>query len=183
MALFMRKNPVPFQIYRHFKGSSYQIIAIAEDSETSQLSVIYQALYSPYKIWNRSLDQFLSEVDHQKYPDAPQEYRFELITFPERSDKEKEETNQEANQETNQVEEDFDEIILDPLVLEFLESDSYEEKLNILAALHHRIDDEMLNTLAVAMDVELSGKDTMERFDELKNCILTFRKYEGSRNR
>ncbi len=182
----MRKNPIPFQIYRHFKGNLYQIMAIAQDSETSQISVIYQALYSPYKIWSRSLEMFMSPVDHSKYPQASQEFRFELITMPERSDTQMAETTNSGAAETlksESTEEDFDEVVLDPLVLEFLESDTYEEKLNILAALHHRVDEDMLNTMAIAMDVELSENDTERRFEELKNCILTFRKYEGSRLR
>jgi len=185
----VRSRPIPFQIYRHFKGNSYQIIAVAQEVETGQLQVIYQALYSPFGIWSRSLDVFMSQVDHEKYPDCKQEYRFELVQMPDRADTLKEPAPVNANEmissEMNAVstEEDYDDVVLEPLVLEFLESDTYEDKLNILAALHHKIDDAMLNTMAIAMDIELSEKDTESRFEELKNCVLTFRKYEGSRLR
>lgn len=72
---------------------------------------------------------------------------------------------------------------IDPLVMEFLESDTYEAKLNILTALHPRITDDMINTLAVAVDVEINEGETEERFAQLKNCLLTFDKYERSRVR
>lgn len=72
---------------------------------------------------------------------------------------------------------------LDPLVVEFLDADSYEERLNLLAALHPRITDEMINTLAVAVDVEIKEGDVQMRYEELKNCLLMLEKYECNRLR
>lgn len=67
----------PGQKYRHFKGSLMKIIAIAKHSETKELLVIYEHL-GTNEIWARPIDMFLSEVDHDKYPDVKQKYRFEL---------------------------------------------------------------------------------------------------------
>lgn len=72
---------------------------------------------------------------------------------------------------------------IDPLVLEFLDADSYEERLNILAALHHRITDEMINTMAISIDLEIGQGDTQERYEELKNCLLTLERFECNRLR
>lgn len=67
------------QVYRHFKGNKYQIIAVAYDSETNKKLVVYQALYDDFKVWVRDYDMFISKIDKKKYPDCKQEYRFELI--------------------------------------------------------------------------------------------------------
>ena len=72
---------------------------------------------------------------------------------------------------------------LDPGVLEFLDADSYEEKLNILAGLHHRITDHMLTTMAISCDIEVAEGDIEERYSQLRNCLLTLQKYECKRLR
>ena len=65
-------------IYKHFKGNLYRVEDIAIDSETGNECVLYRALYEDCKLFVRPKDSFLSEVDHGKYPDVKQKYRFEL---------------------------------------------------------------------------------------------------------
>lgn len=66
------------RVYRHFKGDYYLVEDIARNSETGEDYVVYRKLYGDGGLWIRPLKMFLEKVDKDKYPDAAQEYRFEL---------------------------------------------------------------------------------------------------------
>lgn len=64
--------------YKHFKNKLYKVIDIVKDcEEPDRQLVIYQALYGSKEKWAREYNDFLSEVDKNKYPDVNQKYRFE----------------------------------------------------------------------------------------------------------
>lgn len=65
-------------IYRHFKGDYYIVVDVAIHSETKEKYVVYRGLYGNNETYIRPLDMFLSKTDKAKYPNAKQEYRFEL---------------------------------------------------------------------------------------------------------
>ena len=210
----MRPSPKPQEMYRHFKGNKYQIRCLAKHSETGEMMVVYQAMYDNFQIYVRPLEMFMEEVDHAKYPDAKQKYRFELLqdtdspasgtekrvisvqaeTSVQTGTSTQSETTAQAEStvqtETStqsetlaQTAESDEQVHIDPLVMEFLDAGTYEQRLNVLAALRHRITDDMINTMAVAVDLEIKDGDIEARYEELKNCLLTFEKYECNRLR
>ena len=75
-----RPEPNEGQVYQHFKGAFYQIIAVGHHSETGERLVVYYAVGgAKSNPCIRPLDMFMSEVDRNKYPDVKQKYRFELV--------------------------------------------------------------------------------------------------------
>lgn len=219
--------PKPFQIYRHFKGNYYQILTIASHSETQEQMVVYQQLYSPYKTFVRPAQMFMSEVDHEKYPNAKQKYRFALQTslpnaqndglyeeYKKKEDKVSEIENVSSKEvdetqiysrtqsfhqkddfkvsnfedllmkdEEQQSQQNEEELNLHPMLVKFLDADTYEEKLEILSNLHREITDEIINTMAVSLDLEVKDGDIEDRYREVMNCLVTLEKFECNRLR
>lgn len=195
----MQQLPKANEIYRHFKGNLYRVITIATHTETREKLVIYQALYGDFGIYARELSMFMSRVDRQKYPDAPQEYRFELVPeiigqqVPQQRSTEMAvaETNvvletkpqSQAECVTKEAEAENEEAALDSRLLAFLDADTYREKLNLLVSMRESLTGDMVNTMAVSLDVEVNEGAIEERYDALKNCLLMLEKYECSRLR
>ncbi|MCI8463488.1 MAG: DUF1653 domain-containing protein [Lachnospiraceae bacterium] len=191
--------PKPHEIYKHFKGNLYQITAVAEHTETGEKLVVYQALYGDFKTYARPLSMFTERLSREKYPDAGQEFRFELQgpdgdrqkretqAASEVEEKEASDTKLSDTESSDTKSPDMElsdaEAVLDPLLLEFLDADTYEQRLNILAGLHHRITDEMITTMGIACDVEVESGDVEERYESLKACLLMLERYECNRIR
>ena len=71
----MRRIKIGAQ-YKHFKGKIVKVLMIAKDSEDLKEVVVYK---HDNDTWVRPKDEFLSEVDHNKYPEVKQKYRFEEV--------------------------------------------------------------------------------------------------------
>ena len=129
--------------YRHFKGQIYQIRTIATNSEDESLMVVYQAMYGTFKTYARPLEMFLSEVDHEKYPDVQQIYRFRKVELCENSEAELVDEVTAQENECDETEETAD---IEPL-LKFLDETDLHERLNILLQYRDQITETMLEKL------------------------------------
>lgn len=164
----MEYRPIPGELYRHFKDKLYQIVTVAKHSETGEELVIYQALYGDFEVYARPLEMFVSEVDHEKYPEAKQQYRFERVRV---SGGEQEEKAGDAADNAEGI---------DPRLMAFLETDSIEKRYRILVSMRNDITDSMIDTMAVVLDTVIPEGNLQTRYDDLANVLRTRQQYESA---
>lgn len=178
-----KREVKPGQIYRHFKNKLYQIVCVAIHSETGEPLVVYQKLYGDYKVHARPYAMFLSEVDHEKYPEVTQKYRFELVE--EKQEKSEVLPEPEEAQEKSEVlpepEEGQEGQPCNPDLLRFLEAETMEEKRNLLVSLKQRMTDRLIDDIAASLDVIVEEGDLEKRYKSLLLCISTKAKFECNR--
>ena len=198
------RRPMAGDIYRHFKDKLYEIITIAIHSETEEEMVVYKQMYGTFETYVRPLSMFLSEVDHEKYPNIKQKYRFERIGALKREEDEEEliqprkfkVEQEEKRNEAKEVVEKTTEQKLAPkstlsrveehseevddnfsLLMRFLDARTYGEKLIILEDITE-LDDRTINNMAISMDLVIEEGAPEKRLEELRDCIRTKAKYE-----
>lgn len=183
-------NPKSGELYLHFKQKMYQIVTVAEHSETGEKLVIYQALYGEFGTYARPLSMFISLVDKEKYPMVEQMYRFQLV---ESKGEAKLVEEQKAESESESVEElDSQKTVVkktrepktpEEKLMAFFDAETIEEKYKILITMSDCITDHMINNMAVVLDIVIEDGTVEKRFEELKNCLRIRQKYERVRLR
>lgn len=195
-------------LFLHFKNKMYQVVTIATHSETEETLVIYQAMYGDYKVFARPLELFLSEVDHEKYPDVTQKYRFEKVkrditetigeekkvcrSVQEQSKQERADVSRKDPESREQPESEGtsgDEEQLESKeqpnkwLMKFLSADTYDEKSSLLKDIEGEMTDRLINNLAAALDVVIPEGPIAERYRQLRICVDTKKRYETGRLR
>ena len=195
--LLMERQLVPGGFYKHFKNKLYQVKCVAYHSETKEKMVVYQAMYGEYAVYVRPYDMFMSEVDHVKYPDVAQKYRFEQVdplTMQEISDNSQSDNSQtvrvnsdnnideaytlkEINVDNSQVQPVYAE---DNALDKFLDARGYEEKLDVLIRYKNKFTDPMIDIMAESLEIVVPEGDISERINSLRKVLQAHTKYEGS---
>lgn len=225
----MRETPKELQVYRHFKGSLYQIVAIAIHTETTDKLVIYRSLTNPERVFARPLEMFLSEVNHKKYPDIKAKYRFTLLDEIENetadapvvtpakepvtepavkpaaepikeaivkpaaepikepaaesvAESVQPQQNPEDSDDTKKYRDDGT-LVLDPTVERLLDSKEFTDKIEAFELLRGKCTEDMLSTIAMALDIQLSGDTLEEKYADILRCLKMHQKYETNRLR
>ena len=174
----MNAVPKPGEFYRHFKNRMYQIIAVATHSETGEKMVVYQALYGSFSVWVRPLSMFMEEVDHEKYPDAGQKYRFEPVN-PGQTAREPVPAGEKAEAIVLGEDDEFDIILLDSEE----EDESFEERMAILQRMKGKAGQREVDSLCLCLDVKPSEGTIEEQLEDIKQCLRMQQRYDASRLR
>lgn len=187
----MERQLVPGGFYKHFKNKLYQVKCVAYHSETKEKMVVYQAMYGEYAVYVRPYDMFMSEVDHVKYPDVAQKYRFEQVdplTMKELSDNSQKDetdsdnkigsdTNVNSGNNVNGQKSVYEEgSVLD----KFLDARGYEEKLDVLIRYKNRFTDPMIDIMAESLEVVVPEGELSGRINSLRKVLQAHTKYEGN---
>lgn len=198
-------SPKAGEFYLHFKKKLYQVLTIATHSETREQLVIYQALYGNYGVYARPYDMFISEVDHVKYPEVKEKYRFTFLSqkdlaeltgvaLQERSEGRTEENTEEKPEEKAEVRSEeaeegsdpSDESFgVDPLLLEFLDEENFGKKYKILEEMEEEgsINDTLIDNMAASIDVVIPDGPVDDRFSHLKYAVSKRMQFETERFR
>lgn len=206
-------DPRPGEKYLHFKNKLYQVIAIAQHSETGEKLVVYQALYGTFETYARPLSMFISPVDKEKYPQVQQKHRFQWVEFrrsgavkpeggkskPAKPASEKDELVKADTKKDETVKEPVKtgvpkaeplkakplpkEMSTEDKMLAFFDADTAEDRYKILLDMRGEVTDRMINNMAVVLDVVIEEGPLDLRYEELKACLRTMQRYECSRLR
>jgi hypothetical protein len=185
--------------YRHFKGKLYQVRCIAKDTETLKEVVVYQAMYPPYGIWTRPLEEFTSLVpekykDSNDYPYASQKFRFVEVKIKDGLEEDNKITKNPSLSRTT-ISKDADNISVSEdiketsnqkvniILMDFLDADTYKKKKEIIRKNRKNITEGMIQSMAMSLDLHIEGNDLDSDINYILKYLNVNDKYTGSRLR
>lgn len=178
------------------EGKKYRMLTLAKHGETGEDMVVYQALYEPFQTYVRPMKAFQEEIDKKKI-------RFikgvgqEEKTHSEEAKGENPDTQAEeakgkgagtqAEESTPGRKKDSGnkskgpEEEIHPEFRRFLDAETNSERIEILRGMRNIVDNTMINSMAVMLDVEIKDGPIDERYEELLECALLKCRYEIER--
>lgn len=200
-----RQTPVAGQIYKHFKGNLYKVLAVAVHTESEEKLVVYQSVDNPDRVFARPLEMFMSDIDRFRYPLIRAKYRFTLVSEPEeetngeetkeeetkeetlnedtRGEDVKDEETEEQSDDDSAVYKDNGELVIDPYVEGVLDEKEFSKKIEFFEMLRGKCSEDMLTTIAISLDIQLQEGSIEDKYSQILRTLKMHEKYETSRLR
>ena len=200
-----RQTPVAGQIYKHFKGNLYKVLAVAVHTESEEKLVVYQSVENPDRVFARPLEMFMSDIDRFRYPLIRAKYRFTLVSEPEeetngeetkeeetkeetlnedtRGEDVKDEETEEQSDDDSAVYKDNGELVIDPYVERVLDEKEFSKKIEFFEMLRGKCTEDMLTTIAISLDIQLQEGSIEDKYSQILRTLKMHEKYETSRLR
>ena len=149
----IRDMPVKGERYKDILGEVFEIIAIARHTENYEELVVYSPVEDPSKVVASPLPIFMKQA-------------------------------LEKVKEQDTKEEISDDLAgVSPMLLEFLDAETYEEKLAVFDRMKNSITDDIIDSIAVSLDTEVEKAPIEERYRQIREILLMQEKYETTRLR
>lgn len=200
-----RQTPVAGQIYKHFKGNLYKVLAVAVHTESEEKLVVYQSVENPDRVFARPLEMFMSDIDRFRYPLIRAKYRFTLVSEPEeetngeetkeeeikeetlnedtKEEDVKDEETEEQSDDDSAVYKDNGELVIDPYVERVLDEKEFSKKIEFFEMLRGKCSEDMLTTIAISLDIQLQEGSIEDKYSQILRTLKMHEKYETSRLR
>ena len=145
-----QRKPKKGEIYRHYKGGLYEIVAVAKHTETMEDMVIYQDTQDTVSgcVFACPLNVFLSPTDTGKYPDNTPQFCYE----PQKDES--------------------------CSIIEFLELHASAEKIEYLEKIRPYITEQFICLAAQSLDFTENEGTLEDRYHALVQYLKTLERYE-----
>lgn len=153
----------------------YQVVTLAEEKATGRELVVYQTLFEPFTTYAEPLEVFLQLLENRESTKMAGKCEIPVEQFfPE--EKAEEDGKEPAEQSTVDGEPD-----IHPMFRRFLDAKGHAERIEILKGMRDVVDNTMINSIAVILDMEIKEGPIGERYDELMECMHMKHRYEIER--
>lgn len=177
--MYDRMIPAAGQLFQDKEGAIFQFILAAAEKGKSGKVAVYQELSGEYGIYAMDYGEFLKEMTPRS-PGKEGQIPAETVNIPEKPVREPEKVilqPEVTNESIDRKEE------IHPLLLSFLEADTYEEKLNVITGGRKHLNDRLINHMAISIDCIVDEGKLEDRIDHLIYCLKTHARFEDKRLR
>ncbi len=194
----MEQNmPIPGTRYFDREKRQYQLMIVADHSKTSEKMAVYQALFGEFGYFTEPLGIFMAEkiqVGSEIGRTGGSKWSRPAVLQTEAAnpvqDPIAKPENQKLKTEDSSVcqpvqphHQTLEEEMANPILLEFLDAETLEEKYQVIKSLGNSITNRLIDDFAVVLDLVIPDGSLDSRYMQLLSSVRTMQKFETNRFR